>query len=184
MRWLLSSSRYLEVWTQHLAASLERSVSASRWFLDFCETNRVTPELSQTANWISLWYVWHQGGKKKNPERWNWFVCVEQRERAPLLPSFLLTLNSNDVSIIAELYPSRGLLLKDFLALRNLICSSAALFSFHCQIFLSPSWLSSPNWRTSVPRLNKAYFIATVILFVEYSTLMCLWATSSSFNIM
>lgn len=124
------------------------------------------------------------GWKKKKSERWNWFVSVGQRERAPLLPSFLLTLNSNDVSIIAELYPSKGLLLKDFLALRNLICSSAALFSFHCQIFLSPSWLSSPNWRTSVPRLNKAYFIATVILFVEYSTLMCLWATSNSFNIM
>lgn len=56
---------------------------------------------------------------------------------------------------------------------------------FFC--FFSPSLplgFPRPARRTSVGRLNKPYFIATVIVFVEYSTAARLRATSRRFSIM
>lgn len=47
-----------------------------------------------------------------------------------------------------------------------------------------PLGFPRPAGRTSVGRLNKPYFIATVIAFVEYSTAARLQATSRRFSIM
>lgn len=62
---------------------------------------------------------------------------------------------------------------------------SLSLPPFFC--FFPPSLplgFPRPARRTSVGRLNKPYFIATVIVFVEYSTAARLRATSRLFSIM